>query len=621
MQRDNTSDRFKDVQSRALDYPKTLLRSTRPHEIHNIDVYCKRLKQSKENIFKAEESMVEIWETTKPNRFQLSEYTRLDQVRDHLDLRCKDPEIRHVFFESGNSRSPIDCSLEVFTAISTYQQIEPSFLDAVFTFGEQEEPKDLCLMSFSSGHTLSAPKDKLIQIPGLGRSGRGIHVSYLLRSIEAKGKRDWPWQIRQAAVYHSFDTETGKTFWLTIKGNDRLSSRIRQSSSYLELPPSASQSDDPVTYFKASLATHLIYISWCDENWRQCINELEADIQKILDSARNAPIDDDIPDKAIKLATYPRYQRRDSRRNTLNSRAGTGLTEPGPLVRKQSTFETIRSASLALVSQTKLFSKQKPDDVEMANCTAPGIDENPSVEALVDTRVILDKFRFSHVQTLHTFSDRIRRYILTVKLNVSVLGELSSFYHNLLVSDTATFKPVRDGCKHDLVDFLAEVKAIATSLETRLAQLECLAAMLAEGIVLYDGILQHRQLDIARRFQETARESAEQMQIIANKTKLETASMHVITVVTLLFLPGTFVAAHHLLSQTFFQSGAILWAEAPENMDETYKYSGDGLKLFATFSIPVMAITVGIWLVVYLTKRHRLNREMRLADLEREKGR
>jgi len=32
------------------------------------------------------------------------------------------------------------------------------------------------------------------------------------------------------------------------------------------------------------------------------------------------------------------------------------------------------------------------------------------------------------------------------------------------------------------------------------------------------------------------------MQIIANKTKLETASMHVITIVTLLFLPATFVA-------------------------------------------------------------------------------
>jgi hypothetical protein len=32
------------------------------------------------------------------------------------------------------------------------------------------------------------------------------------------------------------------------------------------------------------------------------------------------------------------------------------------------------------------------------------------------------------------------------------------------------------------------------------------------------------------------------MKVIANKTKLETASMHVITVVTLIFLPATFVA-------------------------------------------------------------------------------
>lgn len=91
----------------------------------------------------------------------------------------------------------------MFKTIATHQQVGTSFLDAVYAFGDQEEPKDLCLMNFSSTHTLKTPQDKLVAIPELGRSGREFQVSYLLRSVEAKKDRDWPWQIRQAAVYHS----------------------------------------------------------------------------------------------------------------------------------------------------------------------------------------------------------------------------------------------------------------------------------------------------------------------------------------------------------------------------------------------------------------------------------
>jgi hypothetical protein len=44
---------------------------------------------------------------------------------------------------------------------------------------------------------------------------------------------------------------------------------------------------------------------------------------------------------------------------------------------------------------------------------------------------------------------------------------------------------------------------------------------------------------------------SEQMRVIALKTGSETVFMRIITIVTLFFLPGTFVAVHHFLSPSF----------------------------------------------------------------------
>jgi len=464
--------------------------------------------------------------------FQHSEYTTVGELQKHLERGPKDPQIRHGyvpssgfffffsfvpqvlpvprrleswsksarvtprysrFLKSDDSRSPLNCSPEIFKTLSTHQQIDSSFLEAVYAFGDQEDPKDLCLMNFSSGHTLTAPQDKLVAIPELDRSGREIRVSYLLRSVEKKKNKEWPWQIRQAAVYHSFDTESGKSFWFTIKGNSQLSSRIMQvSSADLDLPSSQPPRarEDPIPYFRASLATHLIYISWCDENWRNCINDLENGIRKLLDSARKAPIDDDLPsDNPSKLVTYPRSLRQ-SRSNTMQSRNNTGLSRPEAGIRKQSTWGILNGASLSLMGTNNALPNAANADLEMAAQQPPigalqGIDlNNGSNEALIDKREVLNRFRFGDIQTLHTYGDRIQRSILTLKLNISVLRDLGSFYQNLFALDIATFRNIKDACKDDLADFLDEVKSITRSLETRQTQLECLATLLTEGITL-----------------------------------------------------------------------------------------------------------------------------------------
>ncbi|KAK0651081.1 hypothetical protein B0T16DRAFT_403147 [Cercophora newfieldiana] len=635
MSQDSVIDRFRDAQRRATEYPgsSTLLRNPAPHEVHRHSALSKLLQKSQSDLFNDDDSRVEILESNRGD-FLFSTHESAEGLRRHFDRGSKDPHIRHAFVRSPDSRSPLDCSLEMFQILCTHQQVDASFLDDVQAFGDQDEPKDLCLASVEAHHTLHSPRSALVELAELGRSGKELRIHYLLRSVEAGNVEvgQWPWQIRQSAVYHTFDVETGRTFWLTAKGNAEFRDRIQNMSEKVKLPSPASPilGDEPASLFRISLSTHLVYLQWCDENWRQCINDLESFTQDIKDNARTAPIDDhqESNKNPDKLAHYPRslgitprnsgYSKSKHGTQPSSNRAShtaTGLVSGprgGSELRKQSTWEVIKGAkeSLASLAGRRIFSgwrSKKGQDLEMAGLRrtahpGPAASSSTSVGPLVHPCYVLDAFRFRDIQTLHTFSDRIRRYILTIDLDISVLDQIHAFYSDLLTSEIDSFRKIKTACMQDLIGFLAEVRSISRSLAVRKKQLECLAAILAQGITLYDGILQQRQIDIAQRFQETAQRSAVQMKVIASKAKLETASMHVITIVTLIFLPATFVA-------TFFQSGAIELGE----VGESYLINPQGMSLFGAVAGVVTFLTVGTWLVVYATMKSRLKKELEMV--------
>jgi hypothetical protein len=58
----------------------------------------------------------------------------------------------------------------------------------------------------------------------------------------------------------------------------------------------------------------------------------------------------------------------------------------------------------------------------------------------------------------------------------------------------------------------------------------------------FHGILQYRNIRTGEYFAQSAHDSAKVMERMAVKTKQETVSMHSITILTLIFLPGTFLA-------------------------------------------------------------------------------
>ena len=68
----------------------------------------------------------------------------------------------------------------------------------------------------------------------------------------------------------------------------------------------------------------------------------------------------------------------------------------------------------------------------------------------------------------------------------------------------------------------------------------------------FDGILQYRSVQVSLIFTDNSQAQSQKMERIADKTEKETISMHVITCVTLAFLPGTFVAVSLFLAWLYF---------------------------------------------------------------------
>jgi flagellar biosynthesis/type III secretory pathway M-ring protein FliF/YscJ len=130
---------------------------------------------------------------------------------------------------------------------------------------------------------------------------------------------------------------------------------------------------------------------------------------------------------------------------------------------------------------------------------------------------------------------------------------------------------------------------------------------------------------------------AREMQKVAEKTEKETTSMHIITLVTLVFLPGTFVAVSWFIfqlvaaafsagaerdpsltntdSQTFFGSGLFQWDDNDPEM-ALPKWRPEFFKLFSLICFPLMAGTILVWLLVFRIAKQRGRRaaDNRLVD-------
>ncbi|KAI0505225.1 hypothetical protein F5B22DRAFT_628666 [Xylaria bambusicola] len=566
----------------------------------------------------------------------------IGQLRDYLlQAGRKDPKCRHMFIRAPHSRAPLDCSKEMVSLAFTFHQVMAQFLDVVLHFGTfpgLNIPTAFHHCVFRH-ERFNEPSDAhRFSIPQLGRSGMEIKHCYNLWAVEKSssthGKRA-PWEIRQAGLYHSLDLLNGKATWVHIKANKLLESRITEaytSPEYLE-PCDIQTVDDS---FSATLMTHLIVFEWCGENWRQYLNHWECELERILITIRNAPIHkveralvdvnsniaDILGSPAQQLSTTPttRIGTIGSQLTSWNSPRGATFNSISPTLLQTSFVEKHVVSSLDESSQP---TGSKPIEQNFSPLQSP-ITPNGQTDLTKDPFEVFDDFKYKDLQHLHFIGSKLHEADMIMKLDADILLEVVEYFKDF-VNDSRTPCTIRDGCQGTLFQFVQRTNGIVRELEAQRTRISTLITLLNDGKALFDAITQFRNMELNRlssvrmeMMTKDMHQSTLQMETIAGKTEKETSSMHIITLVTLLFLPGTFVAVRYALpkirkevnrhlttnGQTFLGAGFYQWPDSDDasQIPDYPIWRSEYFFLFAKISFPLMALTLLFWAWPYLLR-------------------
>lgn len=327
------------------------------------------------------------------------------------------------------------------------------------------------MTGFQGDNTLGLAPDQQLEIRRLGRSGSEHRMQYLLRSVERKKIHDGSttWNVRQMAVHHSFDFESGRALWINLKANDLMKRRVEEAVEQLpSLSPTASRKLPRC--FAATLAIHLVHLEWCDENWRNCINDTEQSIREILNKATSARVDQ-----------QPSFSASPAIKKALTLQ---GTTSPNLELHDKPTGEEVVCNPMKRLSfaYNALFGKRQTPlkDLSTRGTGRSVSKDNNDVTKQLDSLKVLDTFSISEMQRLHYLGENLESFRVVMELNQQALRDIAKHYEDL-VSDGQFPVAIQDGCQRELAEFYQRVERIRKNLEIRSTQVKSLLAWLQDG--------------------------------------------------------------------------------------------------------------------------------------------
>lgn len=540
----------------------------------------------------------------------------VEEMERLLDPEEKDPWWRFIFLHSKTSRGPLSCSKEQLAFLLTYHQVTPLFLDLVFTFKARQRPLNHALFRQENYLDEGVPSLKL---PHLGRSGIQVQHAFNLLTVERAdlpGERN-QWPLRHASLYHSLDLETGRAVYILLKGNGELATRIKDATEknrHLR----ADTLRTPEQSYVASLQVHLIMLEWAIESWSEYIDSMDDTLRSQGVEAKVAPIASVTSPVDLAESFHRRgssFSKRFTPRPTP-SRQGTFQTtasRPGTMSRNSQTdslpeeSQDPPSTPRTPVTPTRTSSRSLSGFLRRASggfdSRSTFVQRNDDIAEEPDTLIeqledLEERFSFGELQRLSLTGDEIDRSILALEQSRDVVAQVEEQYQTVVSSHA--FKTLMDEekCRTSTAIFFRRVRSILREFEAHRRRLLDLSRTVANDKQMFESLSQHTSIQTSKAFQLVAKTSSDEMMKwthkmheIAIKTKQETLSMHVITIFTLIFLPGTFIA-------TFFSSGVLHWDE-DGTLGADYLVRGAGVRLFLSIALPTTAITVAAWAFMY----------------------
>ena len=336
----------------------------------------------------------------------------------------------------------------MFLRLLTFQQTMSHFLDFIFPFGQSIEARDVHFSGFRSSLYLD-PNYKRTQISELGRSGLGYQHCFNLKSIEptSKGRQNHPWSVRAAVAHHSFDTSSGASSFITVKGNRLFKRRISSTLKKCNLAGVARLDQS----FIISLEVHTVFVDWAGEHWRWYVNFLSDKLQEVARPILNARVDVE-SDTSLEI-------RRLERQSTA-----------ADMIRKQEQLENSTKPSLWKVKDLLGFTGDTAakHDVELG-----AVKESRSMD--LSTPKI--PFEFSDIQKLANIEENVSEAKRVLACNVDTLATLRDHYRRIW-GDRHFPRHIKKDCQARFAKFQTHISLAVDDMRRHNVNLENLLGVL-----------------------------------------------------------------------------------------------------------------------------------------------
>ncbi|CAH0046484.1 unnamed protein product [Clonostachys solani] len=473
-------------------------RYPRNYMLNNIKTYPSALKECSDrldsvagDLFQANLENVEVsFRDLKPNNGTSTKNTKNKFIHSHealteyLGIRprpsisnqsnqivaeIKDPKCRFIYIFGEHTLARLRITRGMLAEILTFHQVMPDYLDFMFTFGLQSEPRDHRFSSFREQRSFRTSKTSLAIEP-LARSGRQYQLCYNLKGVTLKSQHPEDsslddYSIRPAAFYHRFDVENGNALWIVTKGGTDIEGRFKELTGR-DARPEDKSFNNLDECLRSSLAAHLLFCHWSMEGWRGYIKWLEL-----------------IVDNETKIAVV-------------------GSSEPG--------------------RQHRIYTA-------------------------------------GDIQKLLMYEEMISEVITSLESNVEVMTSLRDFYERLEANQSVNF----GNCSFDIDDFTSELGHLINDYKLHISRAKALVKVISNRSEL---VKQQR------------------MERLNKNLENEAIVMRIVTIVTLLYLPATFVS-------TLFSTDIIKY-QVQDEIQAGGTYSEVAMYRWLQVTLPLMFITM-----------------------------
>lgn len=358
-------------------------------------------------------------------------------------------------------------SRDMFLYALTYHQVAPEFLDFVFPFGWQEYQDDFHFSGFREETRLLAT-ERGLNIREIGRSGQDFRLCYALKSVEKSSQESGPWSVRQIAIYHSFEVDTGKMFWISLKGNEVMRDRIKEATESTKLKKY--QIKSAAGAFATTLEIHLIVCEWAAENWRWYINFLERRLEDLTRLSLAIRITEAPSIQAPQDAEEPKPFAA-KRKRTVSWKRVLHMTPPTPPPESNSLPDTeIQPLQIQPngLSPSPGGKPPPPPPLPVTTQKLTQLERIPTGEP---------EFSFHDLQGVQSLEDKVNEIDQVLIANTKILQDLEAFYRSLITLQEFP-KEIKTNCQRDIAKFSKRITNIISDLQMHKSRAETLLRLL-----------------------------------------------------------------------------------------------------------------------------------------------